>query len=144
MIDEARIEGCNDEATIAERHALQVLTSFPARVITSSAGIVVLSIDGDKGCVALITAEAAEIRLPTTEWTCGAYGPRESTRFWKRVSLQGPRSSYKKLDEVIGAAIEARKAEFRPCCFCKGEFPPEHMADDACHGCASAERGIVF
>ncbi len=144
MSNEVDIEGLWDTPTIAERHAHHVLYSFPANVVANSSGIVALTIEGERGCVVLITAEAAEIRLPTTEWTKGAYAPRASTCFWKRVALRETPSSYQKLDQVIEAAIAARRAEFQPCCFCHEEFPPEHMTDDACHGCASANRGIVY
>ena len=130
--------------TIAERHAIILQSLFPTAVMASSGDVVRVEIDGDRGCFVLITAEAAEIRLPTVEWTMGAYGPRGSSRYWKRVAVRETPAGYRRLGQLIAAALAARRAEFEPCRFCKQQFPPEHMTGDACHGCASANRGIVY
>ena len=133
-----------DSPTIAERHAIYLRTLFPNAEMASSGDVVRVEIDGDRGCVVLITAESAEIRLPTVEWTMGAYGPRASTRHWKRSAVRETPAGYHKLGQIIAAAVVARRAEFRPCCFCRQEFPPEHMTGDACHCCASEKLGIVY
>jgi hypothetical protein len=48
MSNEVGIEGLWDSATIAERHAYHVLGSFPANVVASTPGIVLLTIEGDR------------------------------------------------------------------------------------------------
>jgi hypothetical protein len=133
-----------DNPTLAERHAIAVLDAYPSAEITRTRDVIQLDIDGERGCTVLITGEAADIRLPTIEWTHGAYGPRESSRHWRRVALRPTTAAYRKLNRLIEAVRVTRLAQFGSCCFCKQEFPPEHMTDDACHACASLHRGITY
>ena len=130
--------------TLAEKHAVAVLEAFQEAKVTRTRDVIQIDIDGERGCIVLITSDTADIRLPTTEWTGGAYGPRESSRHWKRVALRPMGAAYRRLNSIIQAARAARLAEYRDCCFCKCAFPPEHMSDDAYHGCASAHRGVVY
>ena len=140
----ARIVSGDNHPTLAEKHAIAVLAVFEEATVTRTRDVIQINIDGERGCTVLITSEAADIRLPTIEWTGGAYGPRESSRHWKRVALRPMDAAYRRLNKIIQAAMAARIAEYRNCCFCKREFPPERMTDDACHGCASAHRHIVY
>jgi hypothetical protein len=128
--------------TRVELHAKAVARAFPLAVTSRTRDVIQMDIDGDRGCSVILTAEAAEIRLPTVEWTCGAYGPRTSTRFWKRRSFPRDRT-YSRVLGLIKAAVAARKAEFLECRFCGREFPPEHRMGDRCHGCAEGQ-GVVF
>jgi hypothetical protein len=140
----ARIVSGDDDPTLAEKHAIAVLEVFGEANVTRTRDVIQIDIGGERGCTVLITSDAADIRLPTIEWTGGAYGPRESSRHWKRVALRPMDAAYRRLIKIIQAARAARLAEYQNCCFCKGEFPPEHMTDDACHSCASAHRHIVY
>lgn len=42
------------------------------------------------------------------------------------------------------SAVLERQAQFKVCPYCHEEFPPEHMAEGACHGCAEKHLEIVF
>jgi hypothetical protein len=94
--------------------------------------------------VVLVTREALELRLPTTEWTMGAYGPSAASKLWKRISwdeLTGDRV----LTDWVRKAKKARERQYRTCRYCSGSFPLEHMfRKDVCHGCASAHEGMVY
>jgi hypothetical protein len=60
---------------MVELHAMAVARAFPLAVTSRTRDVIQMDIDGDRGCSVILTAEAAEIRLPTVAWTCGAYGP---------------------------------------------------------------------
>ena len=105
---------------------------------------------GEGGVILLLTPESVEIRLPSITWTRGAYGPVASSRFWRRVSIRpligavGPGGSDVRLRRLVDSGLRARRAEMRSCHFCGERFGPERMSDDACHGCASEHRGVVY
>jgi len=132
-----------DDCTRVEKHALVLAEVFPDAVVSRTRDVIQFDIDHDRGCTVILTAEAAEIRLPTIEWTKGAYGPRPTSRPWKRISLRGHGAGRRVLN-CINAAISARTSEFRECVICKCSVPPEHRVRDYCHGCASSHLGIVF
>jgi hypothetical protein len=144
----SRTEDCkfsgDDGLTFAERHAEAVLQLFPDSEVTRTRDAIQLDIYGEAGCKVLITREAAELRLPTIEWTMGSYGPRQSSRLWKRIVVRHSAVGYRRLGLAINAAIAARRSEFRDCAYCGTAFPPERMTDGACHGCASTHMGIVY
>jgi hypothetical protein len=124
-----------DCPTTAEGHALEVLKLFPDATLTRTRDVIQIDIQGDRGCVLVVTAEAIEFRHPTTEWTCGAYGPRSSGKLSRRVLFN--RSDYKKLPALIASTMMDRQSEFQKCVYCRKLFPPEHLTGDACHGCSS-------
>jgi hypothetical protein len=97
-------------------------------------------IEEDDRIVILVTAEAFEIRLPTVEWTMGAYGPALTSKLWRRprVSVGLPAVA-----DLIQGAIEVRWKQFRVCKYCGERFPPEHRHGNVCHGCAEKHQGIV-
>jgi len=101
-----------------------------------------IQIDDERGIVVLVTPEAFEFRVPTVEWTCGAYGPAESSRLWRRIESDEIEEG--DLDELLREALAARAAEFVKCRHCGERFPPEHRTGGACHGCASLHDGVVY
>jgi hypothetical protein len=98
----------------------------------------------EDGLVFLVTAEAIEIRLPTTEWVCNTHGPAPSSRLWKRVLWEKAYARKGGVAGLIEAARRARRKEFITCPYCKRRVPREHTAAGACHGCASEHLDIVF
>jgi hypothetical protein len=102
--------------------------------------VIQITYAGQEGIVVLVTAEAIEIRLPTIEWTMGAYGPTPSSIFWKRMKTP----SDEQLADVLDKGLWARSSQFRLCIFCCKAFPPEHMTGKACHGCATEHLGVVY
>ena len=127
--------------TKAESHAEVICEFFPDAKLTRTRDVIQVDVGGERGCVLLVTAEAVEIRLPTIEWTGGACDPRASSRYWKRVPIGW---DYEEVRQLIEAGIRARVAQYQRCAFCGEEVPPEHRTGDACHGCASKHRGIIY
>lgn len=125
-----------------ERNALRVLRCMPGAGLSRTRDVIQAELWGEEGIVVLVTAEAFEIRLPTIEWTMGAYGPADASRLWKRVRADA--LSDGQLLDLIEAGLEARRAEFVACRFCGRLFPVEHRSGDACHDCASRHLGIVY
>jgi hypothetical protein len=95
-----------------------------------------------RGVVLIVTAEALELRLPTVEWTRGAYGPASTSRLWKRVTWRDDLTP-ERVRQLVDAAIAKRRAEFKPCRYCGREVPPEHRLGKVCHGCAERHEGVV-
>jgi hypothetical protein len=102
--------------------------------------------DDLSGVIVLVTSEAVELRLPTVEWTCGAYGPAAGSRLWKRIRWD--RMGDDVLARWIEAAKNATRRQARTCQFCKGRFGwgtiDRYQGKVACHGCASAHLGIKY
>ena len=69
-----------------EHLALLVLKYLPEAEVTRTRDVIQLDHGGERGIVVLITPEAIEVRLPTIEWTKGAYGPAKTSRLWKRIA----------------------------------------------------------
>lgn len=129
--------------TQVERRAQQVWALLPGATMTRTRDVVQLDYAGERGIVAVVTAEALELRLPTVEWTHGAYGPAAASRLWQRVLWEELPATA--LAERIAQAIAARQAEFKRCRYCGQLVPPERRVDDdVCHGCASRYEGVVF
>jgi len=125
-----------------EENALRVLACLPeARLERTRDAIQIDFGDEDEGITVLVTAETIELRLPTVEWTCGAYGPAGSSRRWKR--LRPDAVSDEQLRELVHQAMEARRAEFKRCRYCGHSFPPENRRGNVCHGCAESYEVIV-
>ena len=124
-----------------ERNALRVLDLLPLGRLTRTRDVIQIDDAGDVGISVLVTAEVIEFRLPTVEWTVGAYGPAFATRLWKRYRFAA--LSDKSLERLIRAARDARRNEFIPCRYCQRLVPPEHRHGDVCHGCAERHEGIV-
>ena len=135
----------SDGGRLVERNAARVLDRFPRAQVTRTRDVIQIDIhtdpDGERGVTILVTPEAYELRLPTTEWTAGAYGPASSTRYLKRVTVR--KAEGDALEELIREAIARRDAEFIPCRFCGPPTPPEPRQSDVCHGCAEAHLGVV-
>ena len=126
-----------------ERNALRILPLVPDFTMERTRDTIHVYYGGEEGVVISVSPEAFEFRLPTVEWTAGAYGPTASSRLWKRVA--SARISDGRLRSLVESAIIARKAEFRICRSCKQSVPPEHRhGDDLCHACASTDLGIVY
>jgi hypothetical protein len=96
-----------------EKNALRVLEFLPLGMLTRTRDAIQIDDGDERGISVLITAEAVEFRLPTVEWTMGAYGPAATTRLWKRVRFAA--LSDKRLGSLIRAARETRRSEFINC-----------------------------
>jgi hypothetical protein len=129
--------------TTAERNAQRVGTLLAQARVTRTPHVTELVIDGERGLVVLVTAEAVELRLPTIEWTAGTHAPAEASRLWKRLNPE--RLSDADLAAEIDEARTARGAEFVKCRYCGRATPPEHrVGDDLCHSCAEKHDDVVF
>lgn len=126
------------------RNAVRVREAAPDLVETAATPhLVELRADGEDGIVVIVTADAIELRLPTTEWTAGTHAPVEGSRFWQRLTNTDASSSA--LIHEIAAARAARRAEFSECRYCGQSVPVEHRTSaDVCHACASEHEGVVF
>lgn len=99
--------------------------------------------DGERGIVLLITAEALELRLPTTEWAMGAYAPTAGSRLWRRIEWDDIEDD-STLMGWIKKAQKARLRQYHKCRYCGESFPPERRhRKDVCHGCAERHEGVV-
>jgi hypothetical protein len=134
-----------------ERLALQVLRLLPSNTTPSDEGITLertrdvieIHSGGDEGIVIIVTPEAVELRLPTVEWTMGAYDPVASSRLWKRVKADGLEDE--KLGQLLGEAQEARGRQFTKCRYCGERVAPEHRySRNVCQGCSSSQLGVVY
>jgi hypothetical protein len=124
-----------------EALAQRLLKIFPEANAARTRDCIQIDYLGERGVVILLTPEAVEVRMPTTDWTQGSHGPAYSSRLKKRHSLDDSESE---IMTSIEDAIVARQTQFKTCPYCHEEFPPEHMVDDACHGCAEKHHQIVF
>ena len=125
-----------------EIFAKKLLQMFPDASISRTRDCIQIDHMGDRGVVILLTPEAVEVRLPTTDWTQGSHGPVASSCLRKRHSFS--EDSESDMIASIGEAVIERQAQFKVCPYCQNEFPTEHMAEGACHGCAEKQLGIVF
>jgi hypothetical protein len=128
---------------LVDCRALQVLELLPGAEVSGTRDVVQINWGGEEGIVVLITPEALELRLPTVEWTGGAYGPVASSRLWRRVKWESVQEG--QLLVLLDKCRRARTREYRRCKYCGEKFPPEHRSSgNVCHGCASKYEGIVF
>ena len=124
--------------------AVQLLELLPGAGVERTRDVIQIEVRTEPGLVLVVTAESIELRLPTTEWTRGAYAPAPSSRYWKRIKVPGSgQLNKKRMESLIEEAQGVRAAEFLTCRFCRKDFPPEHRHDDVCHGCAEQHMGIV-
>jgi len=128
-----------DGLRVVERNALRVLACCPCCILERTRDVIQLSVPGDRGIVVVVTPEAIEIRLPTVEWTMGAYGPADSSRLWRRLGAD--RVSDDQLRELLERAVQVRAAQFKPCRWCHARLPPEHRHGAVCHDCAEKHLG---
>ena len=128
---------------VVERLALQVLEHLPAAHLERTRDAIQLAHGGDAGIVVLVTAESVELRLPTVEWTGGAYGPAPASRLWKRVRAASLLDDASPLAELLERAHEARLRQFKTCRYCKKLVPQEYRHGTTCHSCAERFEGIV-
>jgi hypothetical protein len=130
---------------LVEYNAARVLNLYPSAHVTRTRDAIQVDVrtdaDEERGVTVLVTPEAFEIRLPTIEWTMGAYGPVHSTRYVKRVGADGLMDTA--LADLLANAITKRDAEFIPCRFCGTPTPPEHRHGKACHGCSERHLAVV-
>ena len=123
--------------------ALRVIGYLPHATVTRTRDAIQIDANGAEGIVVLVTREALEFRLPTVEWTMGAYGPAYSSRLWKRVKADSVNDT--RLRELLDAAQYARSAEFQTCRYCGQKFPPEHRINkNTCQSCASQYEHVVY
>lgn len=123
--------------------ALEILMLLPDASVERTRDAIQIESGGEKGIVVLVTPEAVELRLPTVEWTMGAYGPAGASTLWKRVELRR-RSRRVNWRKLLESALQERGQQFHLCRYCGEEFPPEYRyGDDVCHGCAERHLGIV-
>ena len=126
-----------------DRLAARVLPHLPGATVERTRDVIQIDWGGEEGIVVIVTPEALEFRLPAIEWTMGAYGPALSSKFWRRVEVDGLDDA--QIIELIDATNQARQAEYRTCRFCGKRYPPERrVEDDVCHGCATKHLGVVF
>jgi len=131
-----------DGLRTVEALALHVLERLPSGEVSRTRDVIQIDDGGEEGICLVITAEFLELRLPSIEWTCGAYGPARTSVLWKRVKWGG--LSDERLDELLTTARRVRDAQFRKCRFCGERFPPERRHNgDVCHGCAEKHLGVV-
>ncbi|MDP9469240.1 MAG: hypothetical protein M3Q71_01030 [Chloroflexota bacterium] len=95
---------------------------------------------GDDGIVVRLVTDGVEVRLPTVVWQ-GVHTPLPATRPWRSVSWSDATDD--RLRALFAKGKEARRAEFRPCRFCRERVPPEHRHGDICHSCAEQHLGVV-
>ena len=125
--------------------ARKIVEILPKSVETRTRDVIQINYRNEKGIVILLTPEAMEIRLPTTDWTQGAYGPVSSSRLWKRIKFERLFSSDKNLlTNLLKEGLRIREREFKECIFCKKKYAMEHMTGNYCHSCASKHLGIVY
>jgi formylmethanofuran dehydrogenase subunit E len=137
-----------------DRLALAVLDLLPEAVVERTRDVYQINHDGDEGIVVVITPEAMELRLPTVDWTHGAYGPVLSSRLWKRYEINTLTDNkygefqVSVLMDLLKQAQAERRKEFSICHFCGRNVPREHSLSHegkvACHGCATEHLDIVF
>jgi hypothetical protein len=126
-----------------ETNAERVLRLVPGATVTRTRDAIQIGSGGERGITVLVTAEAFELRLPSVEWTKGAYGPAECSSLWRRVKADG--LSDEKLATLLKEARQARLDQFKKCKHCGEEFPPERRhSRNVCHGCASQHEGVVY
>jgi hypothetical protein len=125
-----------------EMLAKKLLQMFPDAIPARTRDCIQIDYLGERGVVILLTPEAVEVRLPTTDWTQGSHGPVASSSLKTRHSVHDDDES--DIVASIYEAVSERQAQFKVCPYCHKEFPPEHMAAGACHGCADKHLGIVF
>jgi hypothetical protein len=125
-----------------EKNAVLVLDLLPGVIERRTRDCIQIDYGGHEGIVILVTAEAIELRLPTVEWTMGAYRPAASSRLWKRADWCEITDIA--LKSFFNDALKQRKSEFKKCRYCERKIPPEHMhANDDCQGCAEKHLGVV-
>jgi hypothetical protein len=147
--DKLDAEGRYDagHSRLVERSAVRVLRLLPSAEIERTREVIQFRSNDmellEDGTVIVVTPEAFELRLPTTEWTGGAYGPAASSRLWRRRKADS--LSDEELSQLIDQCNAARKRQFRACRYCKKRFPPEHrIYSNVCHSCAERNEGVVF
>lgn len=131
-----------DGFRLVEQNALRVLAWRRDGRVERTRDVIEISYGGDQGIAVLVTAETFEVRLPTIEWTRGAYGPADSSRLWRRARASA--LSDEALKQLLERGIRARRSQFTDCRYCGNSFPPERRhVEDVCHGCAERHLGIV-
>ncbi len=133
---------CSADNSMVERNAARLRMFLVETHEERTRDAIQISSGGDSGIVVLVTPEAFEIRLPTTEWTGGFYGAHESSRLWRRVSAA--RVNDEVLGDLLWKAQATRIAEFKRCRYCRETFPPEQRHSvNVCDGCAEVHLGVV-
>ncbi|MCA9880141.1 MAG: hypothetical protein KC442_20245 [Thermomicrobiales bacterium] len=128
--------------TLLEVRAQQLVSLVPDCEITRTSEVFQFRFDALMGVVVLVTAEAFEFRLPTIEWTYGAYGPYPATRLWGR--FDGENLDSDALHRLLDEAVPARRNEYSTCRFCGENVAAEHRTGDTCHSCATRRLGVVY
>jgi hypothetical protein len=124
LLDPAGTHATEGERRV-DRNVARVLELCPTTHVERTRDVIRVDIRTshypERGVTILVTPEAFELRLPTVEWTAGAYGPAASSRYLKRVRAE--RLTDEALVELIDDAIARRDAEIVPCRYC-GQHTP--------------------
>lgn len=131
----------SDGPRCVEKNAERVLALLPESIIERTRDCIQINYGGEEGIVILVTPEIIELRLPTVEWTMGAYGPAASSRLWKRVEIS--KTTDVELETLLKKALKKRQSEFRNCRYCRKRNPPEYMDGDVCQECAEKYLGVA-
>ncbi len=130
---------------VVEEWTRKALELLPGAELSRTRDAIQLDWGGGAGVVVVLTPEAVELRLPTVEWTCGAYGPAASSNLWRRVKYDKLEDDEERLGTLLRTCMAKREAQFRTCKYCGERVPPEHrMGRNVCHGCASKHEDVVF
>ena len=129
-----------DGLRVVESGALRVLQARPEGVVTRTRDAIQIDWGEEEGIVALVTAEALEVRIAEIEWT-GTHGSALSSRLWQRFTWEQLKN--KRIETLLRRAQDVRDAELRHCAYCGRRVPLECMTLDACDECASKHLGIV-
>lgn len=138
-----------DGLTIVEQNALKVLNRWVTGTVTRTRDVIQIDYTesklptGEIAAVALVTAEALELRMPTVEPLAPHVSIRTS-KFWKRVEWSKVADD-KALGKLLNSILGARRRSFRACKYCGERYPPEQrFRVDVCLECATGYEGVLF
>ena len=147
---EGKYAGC--DLRRVDRAAIAMLKALPYATLDRTRDVFQFTDRDEEGVIVVITPEAVEFRMPTTEWP-HPHTPIPSSRLWKRVTLgklvdkKLGEFSATKIQEFLDKAQQERSNEFRKCHFCGRAVPREHRhyidGKHVCHGCSEQHLGIV-
>lgn len=147
MDDVERAFTLGDHARPFESLAALVVNYFPGTTWGRFRDVIELHVPSNRGdedpLVLFLNPEYVEVRVPSTDWTGGSYGPLASSRPWKRVKITRVAGSEAIL-RLLRSAFAARDGERVTCRFCARQFLRDHAIGDTCHGCATRELGVAF
>lgn len=99
-----------DRFRLVKQNALRVLAWRGDGGVQRTRDVIEISYGGDQGIAVLVTAETVGVRLPTVEWTRGAYGPADSSRLWRLARASA--LSDEALKQLLERGLRARRSQF--------------------------------